>query len=256
MIQALNNHSGSMTHASSIKKEPPLSTVQAELSFEVVPRGNIREVVVGRILRAVMRGEFPAGHRLVVQRLSEQFGVSATPLREAIVELAAIGMVENLPNRGAVMREFGPTEIREIYQLRRILEVEAVHSACHRIDGEILAELQSDLMMLRQSPRDACWSERAMQTDVRLHEMIAGHCGSNRLRHELARYNTLVQVIREVVDNESQAQEIALSEHLEIVQALIDRDAAAASEAMARHLQSTASLVQQSMFSSSAAANI
>ena len=233
-----------------------MSTVQAESSFEVVPRGNIREVVVGRILRAVMRGEFPAGYRLVIQRLSQQFGVSATPLREAIVELAAIGMVENLPNRGAVMREFGPTEIREIYQLRRILEVEAVQCACGQIDGEILTELLSDLEHLRQSSRDTGWSERALLTDVRLHEMIATHCGSNRLRHELARYNTLVQVIRELVDNDYQAQDIALKEHLEITQALIDHDVVTACEVMARHIQIAANLAQQSMFSSSAVANI
>ena len=96
----------------------------------MVPRGNIREVVVQRILAAVIRGEFPIGHRMVIQNLAEQFGVSATPVREALVELASIGIVENLPNRGAVMREFGVTQIREIYQLRRILEVEAVRTAC------------------------------------------------------------------------------------------------------------------------------
>ena len=154
------------------------------------------------------------------------------------------------------MREFGPAQIREIYQLRRILEVEAVQCACGQIDDEILTELQSELQMLCDAARDTSWSEKALLTDVRLHEMIATHCGSNRLRHELARYNTLVQVIREVVDNDCQAQEIALTEHLEITQALLDHDAATASEVMARHIQIAANLAQQSMFSSSATVNI
>jgi len=64
-----------------------MSTTNLPGSFSMVPRGNIREVVVQRILTAVIRGEFPVGHRMVIQNLAEQFGVSATPVREALVEL-------------------------------------------------------------------------------------------------------------------------------------------------------------------------
>ena len=226
-----------------------MSIAHAAISFQSVPRGNIREAVVSRILTAVIRGRFPAGHRMVVQRLAEQFGVSATPVREALVELALIGIVENLPNRGAVMREFGPVQIWEIYQLRRILEVEAIRCACGRIDREELEEFQRALAVLDEAPRDELWSRRAMELDVRLHEAIAANCGNCRLEDELQRYGTLVHVVREVVDNEQQAQEIAIAQHMKIVRALLAGDADSAAEAMTQHIQSTAGLVVEAMYS-------
>ncbi|WP_417393216.1 GntR family transcriptional regulator [Gimesia sp.] len=221
-----------------------MSTTNLPGSFSMVPRGNIREVVVQRILTAVIRGEFPVGHRMVIQNLAEQFGVSATPVREALVELASIGIVENLPNRGAVMREFGVTQIREIYQLRRILEVEAVRTACGKIEPRFLAELSDEFVSISNEKRNNNWSQKAMSLDIRLHSLIAAHCGSTRLQDELLRYNTLVQAIREVVDNESQAQEIALSDHQEIIRALQANDCEKAAQEMEQHIRKTANLVE------------
>ena len=221
-----------------------MSTSNLPGSFSMVPRGNIREVVVQRILAAVIRGEFPVGHRMVIQSLAEQFGVSATPVREALVELASIGIVENLPNRGAVMREFGVTQIREIYQLRRILEVEAVRTACGNIEPRQLAELAEQFAAIAKEKRDNNWSQNAMSLDIRLHSLIAERCGSTRLQDELRRYNILVQAIREVVDNESQAQEIALTDHEEIIAALQANDCDLAAEKMEQHIRQTASLVE------------
>ncbi|QDT88995.1 GntR family transcriptional regulator [Gimesia algae] len=224
-----------------------MSTSNLPGSFALVPRGNIREVVVQRILAAVIRGDFPVGHRMVIQNLAEQFGVSATPVREALVELASIGIVENLPNRGAVMREFGVTQIREIYQLRRILEVEAVRTSCGKIESRFLAELSDEFVSISNEKRNSNWSQKAMSLDIRLHSLIAAHCGSMRLQDELQRYNTLVQAIREVVDNESQAQEIALSDHTAIIAALQSQDCDKAAAEMEQHIRKTAEVVEKHM---------
>ena len=216
-------------------------------SFATVPRGNIREIVVQRILGAVIRGEFPIGHRMVIQHLAEQFGVSATPVREALVELASIGIVENLPNRGAVMREFGVAQIREIYQLRRILEVEAVRMACGNIEPRLLSDLAHEFAGIKKETRDSKWSQKTVALDIRLHSLIAENCGSVRLQDELRQYNTLVQAIREVVDNERQAQEIALTDHAEIISALQSNDCDKAAEKMEQHIRNTANLIEKLM---------
>lgn len=224
-----------------------MSTTNLPGSFSMVPRGNIREVVVQHILTAVIRGEFPVGHRMVIQNLAEQFGVSATPVREALVELASIGIVENLPNRGAVMREFGVAQIREIYQLRRILEVEAVRTACGKIEPRLLSELADEFAAISKNSRDSNWSQKAMSLDIRLHTLIAEYCGSQRLQDELRRYNTLVQAIREVVDNESQAQDKALTDHAAIIKALQANDCELAATEMEQHIRNTAALVETLM---------
>src|SRR5207253_11519126 len=66
--------------------------------------------------------------------LAARFGVSHTPIREALIELAGIGVVSLLPNRGAVVRPITARDVREVCQVRRALECLAVRQACGRID--------------------------------------------------------------------------------------------------------------------------
>src|SRR5437588_283750 len=99
-----------------------------------VPRGNLRQQIQSRILIGVFQGRFASGERLIVQRLAEIYQVSPTPIREALVELATLGIVKLLPNRGAVVLPFGRQQVREIGQVRRVLEVEAAREACGRVD--------------------------------------------------------------------------------------------------------------------------
>src|SRR5437870_1235385 len=127
----------------------PPSTLE---SRERVGRRTLRQEVISRILAAVFQGRVPSGQRLVVQRLAEQYGVSPTPVREALVELAGLGIVDLLPNRGAAVRPFGPQEVREISQVRRVLEVEATRCACGRVDPAELSELEQELLRLAHLP--------------------------------------------------------------------------------------------------------
>jgi len=97
----------------------------------------LRDGVAERLFVAVLDGGVEAGERLVGQHLAAQLGVSATPVREAWIQLATLGFVELLPNRGAVCREFGPRELHDIFQVRRTLEVEAAELARERMSEHI-----------------------------------------------------------------------------------------------------------------------
>src|SRR5260221_9594352 len=89
-----------------LDKRREVSVMAGRLASENPPgdpvvRGNLRQQITSRILSAVFQGRFASGQRLVVQRLAELYEVSPTPLRESLVELGALGIVELLPNRGA-----------------------------------------------------------------------------------------------------------------------------------------------------------
>ena len=110
-----------------------MQALSDEQSDEPMTRGNLRQQVAFRIFTGVFEERFRSGERLVVQRLSWLYEVSPTPVREALVELSTLGIVTLLPNRGAVLLPFGPEQIREIGQVRRVLEVEATRCSCGRI---------------------------------------------------------------------------------------------------------------------------
>ncbi|HUY92265.1 MAG TPA: GntR family transcriptional regulator [Pirellulales bacterium] len=207
-----------------------------------------RQAIVASLLREVFQGQLRAGQRLATQALADRFGVSHTPIREALVSLAATGMIDLLPNRGAVVRRVTPKDVREICQVRRALECEAVRRACGRINAAELQELAADFKRLgsvrsRQRPR---FLEEARRLDSRLHDLIAGSCGNAFLANEIGRLKTLFRAFRDVSWEHDQAhndlKRLAEEshEHLAIIEALIAGDRRQAARLMSQHIRSGA----------------
>lgn len=224
-----------------------MSTPRPRSIEPVVRNEGLRDNVARHLLVAIFSEQIKSGDRMVAQTLAKQLGVSATPVREALVELASIGLIEILPNRGAVCLPFGDRELREIYHLRRILEVEATRLACGKIPLEKLRDLRISLAKLAER-KASDWSDRAMALDSQLHELIALYSDNTRLCHELDRYKDLMQSIREVVGDKRQVQLRAIEQHIEIIDALIQGDQSKSGEAMARHIDTTAAGVEKIMF--------
>lgn len=211
-------------------------------------QGALRHQIMHRLLCAIFQRHLPAGTRLTVLKLAKRFGTSSTPVREALVELAGIGVIDFIHNRGAVVAPFGPKELREIYQIRRVLEAEATRSACGNVNPQELAALRKEMVALLEHRKVNNWAQRGMAADRRLHELIVQLCGSVRLAKEIRRYEILVQTIREIIGSTPVVQQKALEEHLRIVDALIAGDAERAAAAMADHVHSAAQVCEEAMF--------
>jgi DNA-binding GntR family transcriptional regulator len=210
-------------------------------------RGSRRSAIVESLLADVFAGRLHAGQHLVTQDLAERFGVSHTPIREALIALAASGIIDLLPNRGAIVREVTAKEVREVCQVRRVLECEAVRCACGRIDLQTLEKLAADLKQLaedRPDHSDPKYIERARAVDSRLHDTIAASCGNEFLARELARLKTLFRALRDVswayARSRNDYRRLAgeAREHLAIVEPLLAGDGKAAARAMSAHIRS------------------
>src|SRR5215813_974901 len=111
-----------------------------------------RQAIVESLLGDVFHGRLRAGQHLVTQALADRFGVSHTPIREALISLAGIGIIDLLPNKGAVVRAVTAREAREVLQVRRVLECQATRSACGRIDLAALYAIAGELRRLIDEP--------------------------------------------------------------------------------------------------------
>jgi DNA-binding GntR family transcriptional regulator len=207
--------------------------------------GLLRQKIVERLLADVFRGQLAAGRHLVTQELADRFEVSHTPIREALIALAGIGIIELVPNRGAVVRQVTSREVREVMQVRRALECEAVRLSCGRIDVQELQSLAAELARLaeRKPVQPGRFIEQSRAADSRLHDLIANSCGNRFLANELNRLKTLFRAFRDVSYTEHEAQNDfrrladEAREHLAIVEALRAGDRLAAARAMSRHLR-------------------
>ena len=114
------------------------------------------------------------GDRLVEEELAERLGVSRTPVREALRELAAIGVIWLKPNHGAMVRPFGARQLLEIYHMRRLLESEATRLSTRAIDHNELRRIRAGMQGLStMSDRPAGWGVQALDFDGQLHHLIA-----------------------------------------------------------------------------------
>jgi DNA-binding GntR family transcriptional regulator len=223
-------------------------TIPSSAFLSPLTSGALRHQVAKRLLASIYTGQLPANTRLVVKKLAEQFGISATPVREALLELEVVGIVGSCHNRGAVVNPFGPEQLRDIYHVRRILEGEAARCACGRINASLLEQLKQDMLRLIRGSSEPGWSTAVMESDLQFHAMIADHCGNPRLRNEIGRYSALVEVVREMVDNQQDVQLQGLSEHLAVIGELLADERESAALQMARHIDSTAKSVSEIMF--------
>jgi DNA-binding GntR family transcriptional regulator len=171
------------------------------------------------------------------------------------VELATLGIVGLLPNRGAIVRPFGALEVSEISEIRRLLELEAVRRSCGRIEQSVLAQLDDDLSSLAGRAHDHAWDREIRELDTRLHGVIAESCGMGRLTEEIERYLGLFRTLRDFSHgrdawtNYSRSNDIP--EHCAIVQALRAGDPDASAAAMDRHIRSAARKLIEVMFGKS-----
>lgn len=183
-----------------------------------------------------VRGEVPPGAKVPEALLCERFGVSRTPLREALKVLAAEGHVELLPNRGARVREPSLAEVQGLFAVAGALEALAGEQAAERIDAAQLEHVSQ----LHAHMREA-FANRQVQAyydDNRaIHEAIIRATGNPVLIQQYAMVNARIRRIRFTSPMTPEIWQRAMAEHEGMLNALVRRDAATLSGILKTHLK-------------------
>jgi DNA-binding GntR family transcriptional regulator len=214
------------------------------------------ERLAAEIQARVLSGDVPVGSRLRQEALAEEFGVSRTPVREALRQLQATGIVELLPNRGAVVRGPSAREIREAYEVRAELEGLAAERAAERISDRDLVQLREAEALFRESVaslierrarRPAPWRDESVwvRANDLFHQAILEAAGNRRLSDTIAdlhrsfprdlTWAALSQSSRLLAEN--------VEQHAQILEAIERRDRAEARRRMIEHIRSAGELV-------------
>jgi DNA-binding GntR family transcriptional regulator len=188
-------------------------------------------------LRAeILEGRLEPGTELAEVALSEQLGVSRGPIREAIGRLAAEGLVNVRPRRGAVVRSLSKEEFLELYQVREALERMAVQLAVPRLTAAQLDELAAlNVMMDASAARDDV--QGFFEANVAFHERLLEASGNDKLQAlyrqllgQLGRYRLRSLTLRGNLQR-------SVSEHAAILRAAKRGDADRAAQLMAEHIR-------------------
>lgn len=146
--------------------------------FEPVPSITRRDHVAAALRRSILAGQIAPGTQLVESGLAAQFGVSRGLLREAIRELIETGLVVNRPYAGTFVTEINEQILRDVYEVRRVIERQAYTSLWPHRDARFRAELQSrfDTMMAAVESGDLT---EEIRTEAHFHGLAYERCGNH-----------------------------------------------------------------------------
>lgn len=210
----------------------------------IIPRRSLQAEIISRLRDEIVEGVWEPGMRLQERVLCDRYGVSRSPLREACRVIAAEGLLELQPNRGAVVTRPTLTDAIEYMEIVSALQTLAIRRACELASDEQL-KIVSRLHEKMREASDRNEIEPFFELNNEIHEAIVSASGNSALvsMHEHAdRHITRLQ-------NLSGAKEaspaLSMDEHEAFIGALLERDADRAATALATHLETVSEEIRK-----------
>ena len=198
------------------------------------------------IKEGIMEGQYLPGDVLNERKLSEEMGISRTPIREAIQLLNRDGWIVFETYKGAVIREFDRKYIEEVMKIRKALEMLAVDDVCGNVSPKELEELEEIL----QAQRDLLDSYDAIEfirLDRDFHRKLYELSQNETLMDLLSNFNDIIRYFGMKAIKREVRKTTTVQEHEAVLNALKKGDAAEAVEAMRVHMEETSENIRQHM---------
>lgn len=183
------------------------------------------------------------GARVTENELAARFGVSRTPVREALQRLAAEGYLTIRPKQGCFVREIDIETINQYYEVRIALEMRALDLACVSMPDAQIKKLLA-AWDLAQAPKQPPPVETMVARDEGFHMALAAGGGNGVLAGFLKDVNEHIHIVRRLDFTEAVRIDHTYAEHHDIAQRLLERDVDAAKALMLRHIRKSAEVAK------------
>ncbi|MBL4831973.1 MAG: GntR family transcriptional regulator [Aliivibrio sp.] len=212
---------------------------------ELTKSENLAELLI----EAIVCGEYPAGSKISEAELALSFNMSRGPLREALMKIESLGLIERIPHVGARVVLLNRNKLLEIYSVREALEGMAINLACKHITDQ---EIEALSLLLKQHEQYITQVDGAsyfhQHGDFDFHYQIIKASRNNKLIHLLCHelYH-LLRMYRYQSPRSHSRPETALNEHKHILMALTERDSELAEMLMRRHIKHSRDLIEKQL---------
>ena len=201
--------------------------------------------VTASLREAILHGYFEVGEKLDQDRIAEELEVSRTPVREAMRRLESEGFVEVRPHHGAFIAKVSQQEIHQVYEIRRLLEVEVVRQVTPLIPESVLDELDRSLTETEVQFESGDITQH-FESDVYFHETLADLVENELLKEVLDGLANRITIARRFAQLQSGPHLVeSFKEHRAIFEAIRQRDPEGAAELMRVHLVNSAVRIQE-----------
>lgn len=209
-----------------------------------IQRKRATDEVYEAMRQAIVTRVFKPGERLQVEEIAQKLGVSLTPVRHALQQLATEGLIEIHPRSGTYVTNVSPQEIEETFELRCALECLAGERAVSRIESQQIERLRQLLGILAKPVNSDSALVEHERANSELHQILIDASGSRRLAELYESLNAHIKIARIHSSESSGARpadweirlEVEQREHEAIVGAVEERNAEALTAALRKHI--------------------
>lgn len=207
---------------------------------------SLSERVFEEIQNSILNGELTPGEPLPEIKLSEELGVSRTPVREAIGKLELEGLVKSIPNRGTLVIGISEKDIDDIYMIRMYIEGLAAKWASQNVTDQQLEQLRGivELEEFYVNKKDI-W--QVWQLDSKFHQLLYEASGSHILKHMLSDLHHFIQRIREISIRKPGRAGPSVTEHRNILEAIEKHDGELAEKLTYEHIRNAHQNIQKEL---------
>ncbi len=197
-----------------------------------------KAIVYENLKKRIINHSLKSGEPLNESVLTKELGISKTPIREALQQLEKEGFIENIPGKGSFVSRISIQDIREIFEIREILECEVVKRAAMKSDPDKIGGIRKKFETESNGDKN---SRDQFKAGDRIHTFIFESFGNKRLLEYYKRLQEHIIRMRLYFFNQLHQERSGQSfkEHLEIMDALIAQDPPRAEKAMRDHLRNS-----------------
>jgi len=192
--------------------------------------------------RQILDQRLPPGTRLNIDALAREFGISSSPLREALVRLSSDGLVISNANSGFFVAPVpSPEQVRELMEYRTMIEAHCARQGAGRISGLMLEAMKNAVRRMsdmRKRGIDYRQYRNYVELDSAFHQLIVDSAGNATISKAFHDLHLILMVARLTVvpNSDTVGSDAGMAEHIAILQAFADRDGARAEAAIRAHL--------------------
>lgn len=208
--------------------------------MDIVAKGflekkNMSQDLVALIKRKIIEGDLNPGDRIVEIKLAKEFGISQSPVREAIRHLSGEGIITIVPNKGPVVKKLEAQDIYEVYSLRSTLEGLAIHLTTQYASDEEVQRLADYYKEMEAKLHDDS-VKTLLKESLHLHHSIMQLSRHSRLIQVYESISFQIELVNRILGMTSTKQK-EYDDHGELIEAVQKRDPASSDQVMRKHIQ-------------------
>lgn len=213
----------------------------------IKPQPSLAQIVADQVREAIITGALHLGENISEDRLVAQFGVSRTPIRDAMAALSKEGLVEVRPKRGSFVFQTSPEDLAQLCDYRQMLEGQAVRAALRIARPAYLSEMDAVLTKM-DAALEANDNLAYSLLDDRFHALSFRHCANSYLRDAFSLISGRISALRaNLTAPYAERRAESLQEHHEMRKMLGEGSFGAFDGALAIHVQRTGEVYRQAL---------